>query len=94
MLKKIKFLSHIANDVLHHQERYDVKGYPFGLSGEDIPIASRIIAVVDTFDAMTTDRPYRKALPVETALEEIKKNSGTQFDPNVVEAFLKAVKSS
>ncbi len=93
MLKKIKFLSHIANDVLHHQERYDGKGYPFGLSGEDIPIASRIIAVVDTFDAMTTDRPYRKALPVETALEEIKKNSGTQFDPNVVEAFLKAVKS-
>ena len=92
MLKKIKFLSHIANDVLHHQERYDGKGYPAGLSGEDIPIASRIIAVVDAFDAMTTDRPYRKALPVDTALEEIKKNSGTQFDPKVVEAFLKAVK--
>ncbi len=93
MLKKIKFLRHIANDVLHHQERFDGKGYPLGLSGEDIPIASRIIAVVDTFDAMTTDRPYRKALPVETALEEIKKNSGTQFDPKVVEAFLKAVRS-
>ena len=93
MLKKIKFLSHIANDVLHHQERYDGKGYPAGLSGEDIPVASRIIAVVDTFDAMTTDRPYRKALPVDTALNEIKKNSGTQFDPKVVEAFLKAVKS-
>ena len=92
MLKKIKFLSHIANDVLHHQERYDGKGYPAGLSGEDIPIASRIIAVVDTLDAMTTDRPYRKALPVDAALEEIKKNSGTQFDPKVVEAFLKAVK--
>ncbi len=93
MLKKIKFLSHIANDVLHHQERYDGKGYPAGISGEDIPIAARIIAVVDTFDAMTTNRPYRKALPVDTALEEIKKNSGTQFDPKVVEAFLKAVKS-
>ncbi len=92
MLKKIKFLSRVANDVLHHQERYDGKGYPSGLSGEDIPIVSRIISVVDTFDAMTTDRPYRKALPVETALEEIKKNSGTQFDPKVVEAFLKAVK--
>jgi HD-GYP domain-containing protein (c-di-GMP phosphodiesterase class II) len=93
MLKKIKFLSHIANDVLHHQERYDGKGYPAGLSGEDIPVASRIVAVVDTFDAMTTDRPYRKALPTEAALEEIKKNSGTQFDPKVVEAFLKTIKS-
>ena len=94
MLKKIKFLSHIANDVLHHQERYDGKGYPSGLSGENIPIASRIIAVIDTFDAMTTDRPYRKALPTEAALEELKKNSGTQFDPKVVEAFLKVVNST
>jgi hypothetical protein len=93
MLKKIKFLKHIANDVLYHQERYDGKGYPAGLSGEDIPIASRIIAVVDTFDAMTTDRPYRKALPVDAAIKEISKNSGTQFDPKVVEAFLKSLKS-
>ncbi|MHB1661104.1 MAG: HD domain-containing phosphohydrolase [bacterium] len=91
MLKKIKFLSHIANDVLHHQERYDGKGYPSGLSGENIPIVSRIIAVIDTFDAMTTDRPYRKALPISAALEELKKNSGTQFDPKVVKAFLKVV---
>ncbi len=93
MLKKIKFLSHIANDVLHHQERYDGKGYPAGISGDDIPIVARIIAVVDTFDAMTTDRPYRKALSEDTALEEIKKNSGTQFDPKVVDAFLKTFKS-
>ena len=93
MLKKIKFLKHIAKDVLYHQERYDGKGYPSGLSGEDIPIASRIIAVIDTFDAMTTDRPYRKAIPADIALEEIKKNAGTQFDPRAAEAFLKAVKS-
>lgn len=92
MLKKIKFLSHIAKDVLHHQERFDGKGYPNGVAGEDIPIASRIIAVIDTFDAMTTDRPYRRALPIKDALEELRKNSGTQFDPKVVEAFLKVVK--
>ena len=91
MLRKIKFLSHIANDVLHHQERYDGKGYPNGVSGENIPIASRIIAVIDTFDAMTTDRPYRKALTIEAALDELKKNSGTQFDPKIVDAFLKVV---
>ncbi len=92
MLKKIKFLSHIANDVLHHQERYDGKGYPNGLAGDDIPVASRIIAIIDAFDAMTTDRPYRKALPVKVALEELEKYSGTQFDPKVVDAFLKVLK--
>ncbi len=94
MLKKIKFLSHIANDVLYHQERYDGKGYPKGLSGQNIPIAARIIAVIDTFDAMTTDRPYRKALPASVALEELRKNSGTQFDPRVVEAFLKVASAA
>ena len=60
-----------------------------GLAGEDIPTASRILLVTDAFDAMTTDRPYRKAMPVETAIEELRRNSGTQFDPDVVEAFLK-----
>ncbi|MDA8272126.1 MAG: GAF domain-containing protein, partial [Deltaproteobacteria bacterium] len=91
MLKNIKFLAPIANEVLHHQERYDGNGYPDKLKGEDIPVISRIIAVIDTFDAMTTDRPYRKALPIQTALDELKKNSGTQFDPKVVNAFLKVV---
>ena len=91
MLKKIKFLTPIANEVLHHQERFDGKGYPDKLKGEEIPIISRIIAVIDTFDAMTTDRPYRKARPIQTALDEIKKCSGTQFDPKVVNAFLKVV---
>lgn len=91
MLKKIKFLTPIANEILHHQERYDGNGYPDKLKGEDIPIISRIIAVIDAFDAMTTDRPYRKALPLQAALDELKKNSGTQFDPKVVNAFLKVV---
>lgn len=91
MLKKIKFLIPIANEVLHHQERFDGKGYPDKLAGNDIPIVSRIIAVIDTFDAMTTDRPYRKALPVQSALDELRKYSGTQFDPKVVDAFLNVV---
>jgi HD-GYP domain-containing protein (c-di-GMP phosphodiesterase class II) len=91
LLKKIKFLAPVANIVLHHQERYDGKGYPEGLQGDSIPIGSRIIAVIDTFDAMTTDRPYRKAMPKEKALREIKKCSGTQFDPNIVDIFLKIV---
>lgn len=91
MLKKIKFLTPIANEILHHQERFDGKGYPDKLKGEEIPIVSRIIAVIDAFDAMTTDRPYRKALPLQTALSELKKYSGTQFDPKVVNAFLKVV---
>ncbi len=91
MLKKIKFLIPIANEVLHHQERFDGKGYPDKLAGEEIPIVSRIIAVIDTFDAMTTDRPYRKALPLQSALDELKKYSGTQFDPKVVNAFLNVV---
>jgi len=91
LLKKIKFLAPVANIVLHHQERYDGKGYPEGLQGNSIPVGSRIIAVIDTFDAMTTDRPYRKAMPKEKALQEIKKCSGTQFDPNIVDIFFNVV---
>ena len=91
LLKKIKFLAPVANIVLHHQERYDGKGYPEGLQGNSIPVGSRIIAVIDTFDAMTTNRPYRKAMPKEKALQEIKKCSGTQFDPNIVDIFFKIV---
>jgi HD-GYP domain-containing protein (c-di-GMP phosphodiesterase class II) len=77
--------------VRHHHERWDGKGYPDGLKGESIPLGSRIIAVADSFDAMTSNRPYRRALGFSTALEEITKNSGTQFDPQVVTAFSKAM---
>ncbi|MDQ3541498.1 MAG: diguanylate cyclase, partial [Chloroflexota bacterium] len=62
-------------------------GYPDGIAGQDIPLGSRIIAVADTFDAMTSDRPYRRAMSSQTALEEIRRNSGSQFDPHVVKAF-------
>jgi HD-GYP domain-containing protein (c-di-GMP phosphodiesterase class II) len=73
--------------VRHHHERWDGAGYPDGLGGEQIPIGARIFAVADTLDAMTTDRPYRPALPWDEAVEEILAQSGRQFDPQVVGAF-------
>jgi putative nucleotidyltransferase with HDIG domain len=77
--------------VRHHHERWDGAGYPSGLSGADIPIGSRVIAVADTFDAMTSDRVYRKALPSHVALAEIRRGAGTQFDPAIVDAFLRGM---
>lgn len=77
--------------VRHHHERWDGKGYPDGLKGGDIPLAARIIAVADAFDAMTTDRPYRKAMSREDALREIVRCAGSQFDTAIVEAFVKVV---
>jgi len=88
ILQSIEFLSPAAEIVLCHQERWDGKGYPNGLAGPDIPLGARIFAVVDTLDAMTSNRPYRKALSFETAWNEIRECSGTQFDPRVAEAFL------
>lgn len=74
--------------VRHHHERFDGAGYPDGLSGEDIPGGSRIILVIDAFDAMTSDRPYRRAMPIADAAKELVRCSGSQFDPRVVRAFL------
>ena len=76
--------------VRHHHENYDGRGYPDGLVGDDIPIGARIIMIADTADAMTTDRPYRKALAYETVLEEFTKHSGKQFDPRLVAVFKKS----
>lgn len=84
-------LAHIADYILTHHERWDGKGYPQGLSGEQIPLLSRILAVADSYDAMVNDRYYRKALSRETAINEIKKGSGTQFDPDIVNVFLKVL---
>jgi putative nucleotidyltransferase with HDIG domain len=75
----------------HHHERYDGRGYPDGMAGEDIPLYSRIILIADTFDAMTSTRPYRKGLPYEVAFEELREFAGSQFDPNLVEYFIKAM---
>ncbi|MGD0765147.1 MAG: HD-GYP domain-containing protein [Dehalococcoidia bacterium] len=88
MLKDVEFLSNAAQIVYSHHERYDGRGYPEGLKGDAVPLGSRIFAVADAFDAMTSNRPYRRALPVDKAREEIVGNAGSQFDPKVVEAFL------
>jgi putative nucleotidyltransferase with HDIG domain len=88
MLERIRFLKPALDIVLSHQERFDGSGYPRGQSGEEIPLGARIFAVVDTFDAMTSDRPYRAALSIDAARDEIIDWSGRQFDPKVVDAFL------
>jgi HD-GYP domain-containing protein (c-di-GMP phosphodiesterase class II) len=74
---------------MSHHERYDGRGYPRGIKGENIPIEGRILCIVDAFDAMTTDRPYRKALSIEEALEELRRNRGIQFDPYLTDIFIK-----
>jgi len=86
--KDLAYLSDAAEIVLAHQEFYDGTGYPRGLRGEGIPLGARIFAVADALDAMISDRPYRRALPISHAREEIKRCAGTQFDPAVVKVFL------
>jgi HD-GYP domain-containing protein (c-di-GMP phosphodiesterase class II) len=78
--------------VRHHHERFDGSGYPDGLAGEDIPLEARILAVVDAFGAMTDDRAYRKALPLEQAVADLQRSAGSQLDPQVVEAFLRLLR--
>ena len=87
LVSHIPFLAPAAEIVLTHQESYDGTGYPQGLKGEAIPLGARIFAVADTLDAMTSDRPYRRALPWSVAYDEIRRESGEQFDPQVVQAF-------
>jgi putative nucleotidyltransferase with HDIG domain len=89
LLQKIDFLEESAKIVHTHHERYDGQGYPAGLSGEDIPLGARIFSVVDALDAMTSRRTYRKAIPFEDAVEKIAEASGTQFDPEVIDVFVK-----
>ncbi len=81
----------IINIAKHHHERFDGRGYPDGLSGESIPVGSRILALADTYDAMTSTRPYRNALDSKTAVGEIRRNLGTQFDPQIGEIFINLV---
>ncbi len=91
ILEPIGAYAEVIPIVLQHHERFDGKGYPYGLFGESISISARIISVCDVFDALASDRPYRKAMKREIVIEMIKKNAGTQFDPNVVDAFLKVI---
>jgi ribonuclease P protein subunit RPR2 len=84
----IAFLRDAVDLIRHHHERFDGTGYPDGLAREEIPLPARVFAVVDSFDAMTSDRPYRGAIGVDRALSEIRAGSGTQFDPEIVSVFV------
>ena len=91
ILEKISALQNIIPGIKYHHERWDGLGYPEGLAGDDIPMIARIVLIADTYDAMTSTRPYRLALTKEMAFEELRRCAGTQFDKNLVEVFIKAV---
>src|SRR5205085_10088062 len=86
-------LSDIMDAVAHHHERWDGKGYPKGLAGEHIPLLGRVMAIADAFSAMTLDRPYRAGLSFEAALEEIERGAGSQFDPELAQIFIRALRA-
>jgi HD-GYP domain-containing protein (c-di-GMP phosphodiesterase class II) len=90
IMKEIQQLADVVPGMRYHHENWDGTGYPFGLKGEQIPLIARIVAVADTFDAMTTDRPYQRRMPTEKAVERIVMLSGRRFDPRVVQAFVQA----
>ena len=91
LLEEVKTIPHAAEAAMFHHERYDGKGYPVGKKGEDIPLIARIIAVADAYDNMNREKMYRKKYTKEEIIEEFKKNSGTQFDPNIVDVFLRII---
>jgi len=94
ILRDVDFLAEAKLVVRHHHERWDGAGYPDGLAGAEIPLAARVFCIADTFDALTTDRPYRPGMDANRAREVIAANAGTQFDPDVVEAFYDVVELS
>jgi len=89
IVAKVRTLRRVAEIVRAHHERPDGLGYPFGLRSEDVPVGSRILNVADAFDAMTSDRPYRRALPVNVALQELERGAGTQFDADAAGCLLR-----
>ena len=93
MIRHLPEMDYVIPAALGHHERWDGKGYPRGISGESIPVSARCLAIADVFDAMTTDRPYRKGLPTEYALEELRKGSGTQFDPHLAALFIQLIRA-
>lgn len=93
IMEPVKAFERILPAMLHHHERFDGRGYPHGLSGENIPLAARVLCVADCFDAMTSDRPYREGMPVSDAVAELEKNKSSQFDPELVDIFLSLVEA-
>lgn len=93
ILEPVHFLRPVLSTIRHHHERFDGSGYPLGLKGKEIPFKARIISIADTWDAMLSNRPYRKALSIEEAKSELKKHSGIQFDPEIVDASIKVLES-
>ena len=91
ILQPVSFLRPVASIVLYHQEWFNGGGYPEALAGEEIPLGARLVSVIDAWDAMTYDRVYRKALPKSAAITELRRQSGTQFDPKMVDAFLRVI---
>jgi putative nucleotidyltransferase with HDIG domain len=94
IVKAISFLKEVSTLIRHHHENYDGLGYPDGISGKKIELGAKILAVADTFDAMTSDRPYRKALPLDETVKELKQSKGTQLDPVILEYFLKVLEKN
>jgi len=92
IIESIEFLKKCSDTVLYHHERYDGKGYPDGLKGEAIPKFARLLAIVDSYDAMNSDRPYRKKLSAQEILDELKNEAGKQFDPNMVKVFISLIR--
>jgi response regulator RpfG family c-di-GMP phosphodiesterase len=94
LIRNIEFLVHATDVVIAHHERYDGSGYPHRLAGEQIPLHARIFSLMDTLDAMTSERPYRSALPISRVAEEVARQAGSQFDPDIAAVFLSAPKST
>lgn len=93
MIRHLPSMDYVIPAAVGHHERWDGQGYPRGIAGENIPITARCLAIADAFDAMTTDRPYRKGMSIDYAAEEIEKGAGTQFDPELAEIFVRLIKS-
>jgi HD-GYP domain-containing protein (c-di-GMP phosphodiesterase class II) len=93
ILSRVEGLKDVIGGMRYHHERWDGKGYPLGLKGEEIPLVARIIAIADTYDAMVSTRPYRKGMDPKFAYQEILRYRGTQFDPEVVDAFVEAFRN-
>ena len=94
MLKNLSIFSHISDYILYHHEKFDGSGYPEKISGDDIPFGARIISIVDTIDAILTKRSYKEPKPVEYAVQELKKNAGTQFDPMITKFAIKVIEEN